>query len=229
MLYRILLKSQKNEILGAIKRMGLELFSFEWQNEHSEYDSGVEVSKLIYKKTEFFYKFDILGGHHKAFYSPGEESIVGQGDVSYWESQKKLFARWLVWLKREVDAPDLWSEISKYQLSAESELREDVSNDPFTAYQAEQIALGIKKIQVYIEEQGLASGEQNSFVREKLNYLVDATKRLGRKDWVLLAMAVIVTFAVQLALPPDKAQLLWNMLKEAVSGVVQVFLPAKSQ
>lgn len=229
----ILLKSQKNEILELIKEVGLDPFNFEWSVVSSSMTHELQVSRIDYVVSGFFYTFDIHKGGPYAIYSPGKEmllerqnsgsSIPGSWDPS-WKLQKRYFRNWLSYLRREIDQPDLWAEILKYPLPPGSELGPDISNEPFTAYQVEKILSGLNQVRAYLEEQGLASEEQKRFVNERLNYLADAAKRQGRKDWIYTCIGVLVTIATALALAPEKAKTLGYLIRDAIAGIIQ-FLP----
>jgi hypothetical protein len=65
---------------------------------------------------------------------------------------------------------------------------------------------------------------QNQTINEKLDYLIDAAKRQGRKDWLHTCIGVFVGLAANLALQPDQANHMWHIIKSAISGIVH-FLP----
>ena len=48
--------------------------------------------------------------------------------------------------------------------------------------------------------------EKNSFITLRLTHLEDASKRLGRKDWITLAMGTLTNIIVGVALAPDAAR-----------------------
>lgn len=220
----ILLKSQKNEILELIKEVGLDPFNFEWSVVSSSMTHELQVSRIDYVVSGFFYTFDIHKGNHYAIYSPGKEMLLGKQYPGSWEYQRQYVRNWLSYLRREIDQPNLWAEILKYQLPPGSELGPDISNEPFAAYQVEKILSGLNQVRAYLEEQGLASEEQKRFVNERLNYLADAAKRQGRKDWIYTCIGVLVTIATALALAPEQAKTLWYLIRDAIAGIIQ-FLP----
>lgn len=109
---RILLKSQRNEILALIKDHDLDPALFSWVEVPSELNSDFIISRLLYKDSNFFYSFEMEGEVHSAIFSPSEQSYVGSDYPGTWEKQKKSFSKWLYYLKKEEDEPDLWSAIS---------------------------------------------------------------------------------------------------------------------
>jgi hypothetical protein len=59
-------------------------------------------------------------------------------------------------------------------------------------------------------------------IGEKLDYLLAAAKRQGRKDWLHTSIGVIFTLATALAFSPEQAKTIWNILKVALSGIIQL-------
>ena len=216
----ILMKSQKNEIFNLIKVAKLDPFNFKWSVVPSEMTGELDVSRIDYIDSEFFYLFDIYNEKHYAIYSPGEGMMLDKQYPGDWEHQVQHVCEWLSYLRREVNQPDLWTEISKYQLPLESGLVPDISNEPFSAYHVEPIQSGLNQVRAYIEEQELASEEQSKAVNEKLDYLADAAKRQGRRDWIHTCIGVIFTIAFELALSQENRNVLFNLMGNAISGII---------
>jgi hypothetical protein len=222
-----ILRSQKNEILNLIKESELDPFNFIWRVGASKYthtDSGVPVlvSRLSYDGTEYYFQFDFVKEQHYAIFSPGGEKLVEEQYPGSWISQLSSVWRWLTFLKREIEQPDLWAELAKYQLPPGEQISSGIGNEPFTAQQADQIIEGLRKVRAYLEAEFDFNEQQQKLVDEKLDYLMGAAKRQGRKDWLHTSIGVIFTLATALALSPEQAKTIWNILKVAVSGIIQL-------
>jgi len=219
-----LLKSQKNEILELIESFYLNPSNFKWSVVRSVNDSKVEVHRIDYVSTEFFFQFDIDRKDHRySIYSPGEDKILDDKSSFSWDAQKEYFRNWLSYLCKEIRQPDLWAKISEYRLPPGSEVEPDISNEPFNEDQIAQILSGLNQISAYIEQKTSVSDDQNKFVKEYLDYLVDAVRRQGRKDWIHMCIGVLSLIVALLNLSPEQSQTIWNLLKTAVSGIR--FLP----
>jgi hypothetical protein len=224
-----LLRSQKNTILELVKQSELDPFNFGWSKELSKYTSTgagipVEVSRLSYidVDTDFYFQFDFHKGEHYAIFSPGDNKLVMETYPGSWEGQLSYFRSWLTFLKREIQQPDLWVELAKYQLPPGEQISIEIANEPFTTQQVDQIAEGVEKIRKYLEVEFDLDTQQKALVNEKLKYLLEASKRQGRKDWLHTSIGVIFTIATGLALAPEQAKAIWNILKVAVSGIIQL-------
>ena len=108
---RILLKSQRNEILGLIINHDFDPSRFLWVETPSSINPEFIISRLIYNDGDFFYSFEMEGEVHVAVFSPAEQSYIGSDYPGTWMRQKQSFSKWLTFLKKEEAEPDLWSDI----------------------------------------------------------------------------------------------------------------------
>jgi hypothetical protein len=220
-----LLRSQKNEVLEAIKSSGLDPFNFKWSEEDSQYTredeySFASVERLTYEDVTFYFQFDYYQEKRYVIFSPGRERCVEEQNPGAWVGQLSSVRSWLTYLKRELAQPDLWAELSKYQLPPGETLTADIGNEPFTVKEAEQLSEGIRKVRAYIETEFALNEDQHKLVNEKLDYLLEAAKRQGRKDWFHTSIGVIFTLASALAFSPEQTKNIWNILKGAISGII---------
>lgn len=221
-----LLRSQKNAVLEAIKRSGLDPFNFTWSTAPSRQTQGLSVSKLEYRGTDYFFLFDFARGkdHHCTF-SPGHEKLVDSEYPGDWTSVFGYFEAWLDYLKEELKQPDLWEQIARYQLPAGTALSADASNEPFSVAQVDQVADALKQIQAFLETEADLSAEGRAIVDEKLDYLLEASRRWGRKDWIHLALGTTVTLATSVGLSPEHVRSIWKILGTTLNGTVPLIMP----
>ncbi len=225
----ILLTSQRNEILELIKETKLDPFNFKWTEVLSKFttdDSSVPVtvSQILYQGTSFYFTFDLNTRQHYTFYSPAEDKLHDSEFPGSWEGQLQYFRKWLHYLQREVGQPDMWEELAKYQLPPGAELTPNAGNEPFTLPQVEQIVSGINKVRESLMNEFGDGEEEQNLINEKLDYLIDAAKRQGRKDWFHTCIGVLFGLATALAMSPEQTKHLWSLLKNAITGVLR-FLP----
>ena len=219
-----LMKTQKNKVLEIIKHIELDPFNFRWDTvkfRGSTVSQSYTVDKIVYIGSDFYFTFGLHEETHFSIFSPGTDILIERADHLEWDEQCHWVINWLKNLKREIDAPDLWQELSRYKLSKSDRISDENTNAPFTANQAEEIIDGINKLRSHIGEQYSLNAYEKKLVNDKLDYLIDAAKRQGRMDWIHTAIGVIFTLATSLNMSPDQAKVVWSFIKNAVSGVIQ--------
>jgi hypothetical protein len=220
-----LLKSQKNEILTLIQQAALDPMEFEWQErEETETYSHGEVTlhfhRLIHKPSGYAALF----GENFLSYSPGSQSPNETESKIGWTGKRAAVVHWLVYLTREIEAPDLWGSLSQEQELLSIEPAEAV-NTPFTSDEQAKIKSAIEEIRVYITSTYSLAGEPLAKVNRKLDYLIDASTRLGRIDWKNIFVSALISLALQQLSPsgPSLRELFaaaGHLLRHVLGGVI---------
>jgi hypothetical protein len=229
----LLRRAWKNDIFEYVSKNGLNPLDFQWFEEETDFqESHYTVSVLRHKGSNYFFKFD--REQNRGFcckFSPGELELVEEmaylvEDMEHWEWEDVLheFEPWLLRLKKEI-APDLWEQLTEYAPDETLIGKAEISNVLFSYPEVENIIGSLDKLQAQIEKHFNLRGEQLSFVKREIDYLKDAAKRQGRKDWMHTAIGVIITIAVGLALSPEKTKLLWDLLKSCFANLLQLPAP----
>ena len=226
MLEYTLMRSQTNEVLELVKETTMDPYNFSWSEENSrlsdEHGLPLTVSKLRYENSPYYFLFDLHKKMHYSFYSPGEDKLHDQRYPGSWDSQLSDVKKWLSYLEREVHQPDLWDDLVKQKIAYDQKISPDTANEPFSVSQAGQIAEGIENIRKYLLDEFQDDSDSKGLINEKLNYLIDASKRQGRKDWFHTCIGVFAGIATALAMSPDQTKNMWTLLKSAVSGILKL-------
>ena len=98
-------------------------------------------------------------------------------------------------------APDLWELGSAADALREVAALEAGNNARFTADEQTEIAKRLTEIQDYVRDHFELTAGQISSIEEKLGELAEASKRVGRKDWVLMVEGAAVSLIVNAAVP----------------------------
>ena len=112
---------------------------FRWESNYSKY-SGNFTARLSLKNSKFFFSFDKIVGEFRGEFSPGNNEIIESEQKSNWDDVLVIFVNWLIFLRREIEAPDLWSNYEELSFIDQGKLIENIPNDKFTFQQVEQIA-----------------------------------------------------------------------------------------
>jgi hypothetical protein len=99
----------------------------------------------------------------------------------------------------------LWAQRQRERQLLAAVPDEAVENTPFTAGEREEIAGQLRDLKDYMMRTHALSEEQVRLLDQRLDYLADAAKRVGRKDWFLMAAGAMLSYVLAAALPPDAA------------------------
>ncbi len=217
-----LLKSQRNDVLETIRNKGLDPLEFEWDTRGSKHVHG-SVSGIFHRPTGYYFIFEHTPTHRVSVYSPGSDTLHTTASRPEWNQQLRDVRKWLDYLKRESEAPDLWAEIAQETTIAEAASSETASNTPLTPQEQEYISSQLQEIKQYLITTHDLSEDHAEFVEGRLNYLEEAAKREGRQDWLHTAIGVVFTISVGIALAPGAArELLWfvtNTFRQLVDTI----------
>lgn len=221
-----LLQSQKNEVFAKITAAGLDPLDFNFEEQRKEeraFAGRTEIllaHRLVHTPSEYAFRF----GENWVSYSPGAEAIEELTENLNWAQKMWAVERWLTYLKREINAPDLWASLAQERELLGTEPVGAV-NAPFNAEEQAQIKLAIDEIRVYITSTYSLASEPLAKVNRKLDYLIDASTRLGRIDWKNIFVGALLSLALQQLSPsgPGLRELFaaaGHLLRYVLGGVI---------
>jgi hypothetical protein len=223
-----LLRGQQNEVLRALKSAGLDPGQFKWEVVISPDQRDIEmvISKLTYPGGFFFLFASTMDSSLYFTRSPGLQTRQDYGHPGDWGNQFLALRLWADLLKREVSEPDLWGSLSSEQelvgaASGETE------NSPFAASEQKQIAKDVEEIRQFVIATCRLTEAQSEFVNERFTYLIEASERVGRKDWINLAVSVLISHVLALAMPPETTRELFRFSARVLHWLFkgQLFFP----
>ena len=231
-----LLKSQRNEVFNWIRVVGLIPSEFSWATSSSESFPDHSVSRITHFPTGYFLSFDRSSRWHQMYFSgsPGRNEISFSRygtEKELWSDDTKIIVQeWLNNLKKEIDAPDLWKLAHEENNLLDSVGRTStLENTPFL--EDEQLLISLKILEIrnfLINTQDLNVHHQQT-VKKQLEYLVESSKRLGRKDWMNIGIGALFSLAMQLYLPAEPSRQLLHMFstffRHLIRGLPSVGFP----
>lgn len=141
-------------------------------------------------------------------------------------SEHRYFFRWakvLDWASEwcsQVKEPNLWADLEQVRETLIAAQDEDSENTPFTPQEQAEISAQLREIKEYIRVTYSLSSEQLSHVEARFDEAERASRRIGRKDWLLLFSGTILTLIVTDLVTPDAAQHIFVM---ALHGLGHLF------
>jgi hypothetical protein len=211
-----------------VEKAGFVRTDFVWGTADTEFGEDGVVPALGYRGFEYNFVFDYDEGGHRCRYTPGSDSINENHYPGDWATTESYFRNWLANLRREIEAPDLWEQIGAAANGMPSAIMSMESNTPFNNDERGAIAKTLRDIRELIVTNGALTADKLRSIDDRLAYIEDATHRLGRKDWTLLAIGTLFNMVVATSLPPDLARTaldaFWDGLRWLVMGMP--FLPS---
>jgi len=202
----LILRTQKNEVLAELQARGLSPGEFAWEEVRSKRSDMLMVSQVRHTPTGYYFMFDFQNDLHFCEYSPGEVSSEAKAYSGDWVNERNKAREWLDNVKRETSAPDLWAAIAQERQLVSDASRATDGNAPFIPAEQQRIRAGIEELRTYILTTQSLAADHAAFVTRRLNYLADASERLGRKDWINMAVGVITTIVLNAMFAPDTAR-----------------------
>jgi hypothetical protein len=203
---------QRNEIFKAVQAAGLSPEEFGW-------DVGADESSLRHLPSGAYFVFGGVAGNYVSRYQAVDGPVEERTELSQYRLMQQV-EFWLGAVKREIETPDLWA-----QLQREAELFGPVSDDAMgntslTTAEQKDIAGKLRELKDYISRTYSLSELQTQRLEEKFDYLTAAASRVGRKDWLFLAAGVMVSYFVEMALPPEVAKGILKTLLASIGNIL---------
>jgi hypothetical protein len=151
------------------------------------------------------------------------------GDWSSWTSDftqiEEAFKRWLnsackkyfayrLQEEEDLNTPDLWAELF-LSPSAAADFQA-LENTPFVSNEESRISETLSEFLKEVESQQILEAGAMQDLRVEVDYIIAASKRLGRKDWLNAALGALFSFTLQAGLTGTTAA---QLLRLAIHGL----------
>lgn len=213
---QLLLKSKRNEVLAMIQRTGLDPVSFTWAPAESGQTAQLIVSRLVHPPSGYYFLFDLRKGVQFSEFSPGKDKHLQDEYPGAWDHQVGNVRDWLTYLKREIEAPDLWAAVQAGSAIVTGEIPPSEA-ERFSSAELEHIRESIDEIKSHIRKSHQLSDAQWMIISARFDYLVESSSRVTRKDWVVIAAGVLTNIAVTAGLNTDVATDLFRFAGQALA------------
>ena len=103
-----------------------------------------------------------------------------------------------------------------------------MANYPFTSPELARIRKSIDDVRDSVRQREDLLPDQVDYISRKLDEIGDAANRVGRKDWINLAIGTLTNLVVSGAIGPDAARFLFQRMGQALGwllGETLKFLP----
>jgi hypothetical protein len=218
-----LLTSQEDAVFDVVREAGFDPNEFEWSSKVGDTYNGM-VPCLIHKPTRsiFTFDFDRQYNQHCAEWSPGEQqptekTTAGEG----WPFMLHVLSIWLENVERERSSPNLWARLAgQRELFAGGTTGRPENNSRFNIEEQAQVAEQLDEIRELLVQTYQLDGEQLKAIEAGLGDLRESSTRMGRREWLIMVVGTIATWALAGLVPPGGAQ---EVLTLALRGLGDLF------
>jgi hypothetical protein len=205
-------KDQRNDVFQAIEGRGLSPEEFEW-------GAGADESTLRHLPTRAYFSSGGVAGNYSSRYLAGDGPVEERRGMSEYRLMDQV-GFWLGRLKLDIDTPDLWAQLQRERELLAAVSNEDIENTPFTPAEREEIAEQRLELKQQLTREHSLSKKQARLLEERLDYLVDAAGRVGRKDWFLMAGTVVFSYVLAAELPLDSVRHILGTLLASIGHIL---------
>jgi hypothetical protein len=179
-----LLRTAKNLIFEHIQLQGLDPRQFEWTTEGLSEIRSV----LKHRTSDYYYAFGKNGDRCSPWHGELEIRMLADRPWSY---RIQNVDRWLKELKEETEAPDLWGQLEEQKELFLLASSESYSNASFTRDEKSGLAAQLEHLRQQLIGVEEVSDRQREHIDVHFRYVISAMDRLGKKDWVNLAIGAV--------------------------------------
>jgi hypothetical protein len=216
----LLTKRQRNAIFETLAANGLDPASCALQDPASR---AATVASLRHEASGS--SFTLWPDHDQAG-KYGASMSVGSADFGRrsacdWQELMGSLVGWAKEIRYETETPDLWAELQQVPEILAAAQSAEQTNTPFTPDQQADVSRRIDQVKDIVRrENPELTAEQRSAIEETLNEIKEATTRVGRKDWVMLANGALLGLIVNDLVPPHVVQGMFSLL---ITGIGHIF------
>jgi len=190
-----LAKWQKNDIYEAIAAGGLDPIE-------CIFDVDAVGWRVAHVPSGSYFRVVSGPGHYNV--SPVVGDTVSLDSRSFnWQTVPGKAERWAREVKRDVATPDLWDEVRRKHGILTGTTYEDTDNTLFTPGERAEIFEQVRQIKQYLKDLDSLTEARMLSIEERLDYVVSAADRVGRKDWKLMLSAAILGLILTDLLPRE--------------------------
>jgi hypothetical protein len=108
--------------------------------------------------------------------------------------------------------PDLWEQAATMGAALQRSTSQAAPNDVFSSDEQRLLTEKLNQLESFVKTTERLRAKQAKQLNEGITYLVDASDRLGRKDWLNTFVGVLFSFVVSGIFSPNRAQELYSSL-----------------
>jgi hypothetical protein len=233
---KTMLKSQKNEIFKTLVSSGVDeslIGKITWLDNAKKYksdsssDDGNGVALTVQQDSNIFFFY--FNGSANAWIYRGFPIGIGNNEVARWSFVSwtdllKDLSNWGSKISAELEAPDLWADLSNIKSAYSLDNEEFKDNEAITAKEAHAIKSKLTILENKIIENYGKSDETIKVIKEKFDYLIGCVDRQDKKDWSYTLIGVLSSLAIAIGVSAANADKFWLLVKSVLGSPMGLLL-----
>jgi hypothetical protein len=205
-----LTRRQRNEIFETLTASGID---------PKDCDLDTEQGQVTHLPTESVFIF-ADADKYAIWWRVADGPHGGGIRCKDWDDVLEKLGYWADEVKYVNDTPDFWEELKRAPEILAAVQQPDASNAPFTPDEQAEIANRLDEIKQLVREQFELTDEQVAAIDQRLDDAGEASKRLGRKDWLMAFYGGVISTVITDAVPSGVIQ---TVLTTVVHGIAHIF------
>jgi hypothetical protein len=225
-----LTKRQRNVIFDAIRETGLDLAECELAYEvlTSPISGQTTRRRAVVKHKPSASSVNFRDGSRRGKYivaarvTDGPNSESGPVD---WDQVIEHIQGWAGEVKYVTSTPDFWEEVKAGRAAIAAVDASDADNTPFSEAEQEQISAAFAASIEAARQRYALADEQVAVIAEGVRELVEASRTMGRKDWLAMVGSAGFGWIASSLVPGDVAVHIVGLALRGVAHLFGVDLP----
>jgi hypothetical protein len=117
------------------------------------------------------------------------------------------------------ESPDNWRDWDLNRTVLDALSPSSADNSAFNMEEAASIERTLSAFRLEAIAKLELQEEEVKKLNENIDYLIESSTRLGRKDWIMIAASTIITVVVALSLDTSRGRTLFELFRSALSAL----------
>ena len=204
-------RQQCRELFEAVEKSGLNPSEFELENEmHARWTRIIHTPSNDCQSISHSDRFKgqyIIALEQKSIYKKFSDAARSPR-IYDWPEVVEIVENWASQLSA---ARDIWKEFINDRATATAS-DENIANTPFTASEREAVRKQLREIPAQVRERFDLSEKEESDIEQKMDDLIAASERVGKKDWRVMVYGAAFSLIVNDEIPVHTVQSIMSMI-----------------
>jgi hypothetical protein len=204
-------RQQCRELFEAVEKGGLNPSECDLKNAagdrwshiiHMASNDWQSIARSVHNSDEY-----VIMHRRSAFFLRFSDAARGLRETYDWPDVVVMVEDWA----SQLAARDIWKEFITDRITVMAS-HDNIDNTPFTASEREEVGKRLRQIPAQVRERFDLSEKQESGIEQKMDELIAASERVGKKDWRVMVYGAAFSLIVNDEVPAHAVQSVMSMI-----------------